>query len=885
MNYKKNVFFTLVFAILFLSTVFLSGCPWTPDIKPKPTPTPSITGAKTPTYSAGEFPNPMLLLAAPEFSYEEKEFSNPEYSLPLAEMPENYARDIGERMQLSLGYGEQETLLQNGAVIVPGEEFDRFEHAFGRLSNMDVPVFITSDSVLHLYHIEFNEILKNLEMKKLSGMLKALLESLIVESTEQYNGLENTELKELSGRNIAYLSVAIKLLEPDYPVPAFVEEDVEKELERIEEHEGFFLGELFSKDCPQECVNYFFPPGEDYKCSQAVKGLKITYQGEEWDLLEFYRDVCTKKCYCEDYSQYVPRGHYTATEGLKRYFKSMMWLGRMTFKARGENWTKQAVLLTDAAKSAKAEFEGKEYKASELWDSIYNITGFFAGASDDLTFYEYDSAVQELFGAEFSEEESLNQEIAGEMQGEIAKMRGPKILGGFEIDIAGNLQDLTQGMRLMGQRYALDSHILGDMVYKNVGPNVDSPYYGEVLDYCTTTSCLGIPACSREREFYHSCESMEEDREKYWNEVCGSAVELYCGCSGCSVTTPGENIAKLYSVCRFMPSGLDVMSALGSEKASQVLEENYKAGYCNYDGKTGEMKSLVDSYSEEKWTENLYNAWLWMLQPVLREKPAGYPEWMRSETWKSKDLITALASWAELRHDTILYVKQSYTWAAGIMATSAEPIEAKYYGYVEANPELFARAKYSSDFLLQGLEERGVMTGEVKTALERSSEMMGRLQEIAEKELEGEELSEGEYDYIKNIGSLFDSILTELASALTVTEGAPGPNMEKSTSLEGKDDAFKTSMVADVHTETNSKRVLEVGTGKVDWLLVAHKAKDGRIGIAAGPMFSYYEFAWPMDDRLTDEKWRSEVLGTMERPLLYSGTGIPCALQAYHIAK
>lgn len=273
-----------------------------------------------------------------------------------------------------------------------------------------------------------------------------------------------------------------------------------------------------------------------------------------------------------------------------------------------------------------------------------------------------------------------------------------------------------------------------------------------------------------------------------------------------------------------------------------------------------------------------------MLQPVLKEKPEGYPNWMRSEVWKLKDLITALSSWAELRHDTILYVKQSYTWAVGMMkATAAHyPIAAKYYGYVEPNPELFARAKYAVNYLKQGLEKQGVITKEVSQALTQTSEMMERLKEISEKELRGEELTEEDYDYISDIGPRFNSILESLASALKIKSGSCpiGTHCTEETSLEGKDKAFKTSMIADVHTDSNTKKVLEVGTGKIDWLLIAHKSKDGRIGIAVGPIFSYYEFTWPMKDRLTDEKWRSEILKEMERPVLYKEINLSSA-QSY----
>jgi len=62
---------------------------------------------------------------------------------------------------------------------------------------------------------------------------------------------------------------------------------------------------------------------------------------------------------------------------------------------------------------------------------------------------------------------------------------------------------------------------------------------------------------------------------------------------------------------------------------------------------------------------------------------------------------------------------------------------------------------------------------------------------------------------------------------------------------------------ADVHTNTNSNQVLEEGVGYVDLIVVAYKVPDGRIIAGAGPVFSYYEFKHPMDNRLTDEQWKT----------------------------
>jgi hypothetical protein len=54
--------------------------------------------------------------------------------------------------------------------------------------------------------------------------------------------------------------------------------------------------------------------------------------------------------------------------------------------------------------------------------------------------------------------------------------------------------------------------------------------------------------------------------------------------------------------------------------------------------------------------------------------------------------------------------------------------------------------------------------------------------------------------------------------------------------------------------------VLELGVGRIDEIhaVVPRIEEDGSITlqVAKGGVFSYYEFPWPMDDRLTDEKWR-----------------------------
>ena len=62
--------------------------------------------------------------------------------------------------------------------------------------------------------------------------------------------------------------------------------------------------------------------------------------------------------------------------------------------------------------------------------------------------------------------------------------------------------------------------------------------------------------------------------------------------------------------------------------------------------------------------------------------------------------------------NTTATVLAATTLASRTKSATSIPIEAKYYGYVEPNPELFARAKYAVDYLEAGLQEQGVMTEE-----------------------------------------------------------------------------------------------------------------------------------------------------------------------------
>ena len=112
-------------------------------------------------------------------------------------------------------------------------------------------------------------------------------------------------------------------------------------------------------------------------------------------------------------------------------------------------------------------------------------------------------------------------------------------------------------------------------------------------------------------------------------------------------------------------------------------------------------------------------------------------------------------------------------------------------------------------------------------------EVLGRLVTISLAELEGRNPSEEDYEFIERFGL----ILAPLGEGLSDTQ------------------ASQTALIADVHTDGNTQQVLEEAVGYVKLIVAAYPIPEGRMVLGAGPVFSYYEFKWPMIDRLTDEKW------------------------------
>jgi len=65
---------------------------------------------------------------------------------------------------------------------------------------------------------------------------------------------------------------------------------------------------------------------------------------------------------------------------------------------------------------------------------------------------------------------------------------------------------------------------------------------------------------------------------------------------------------------RFLPKGLDVFAAMGSEEAYRLLDEMGETRYPNYVEQMDKVRGEIAALEMDNWTQNLYWSWLYTFQ-------------------------------------------------------------------------------------------------------------------------------------------------------------------------------------------------------------------------------------------------------------------------------
>lgn len=617
--------------------------------------------------------------------------------------------------------GQKRRLAEVGFVVVPDDAEQMFYLYETYAETSDAANFITVDSLLQAWHVFFDFALRTVEQEHLIALARQMTDGLLAAAQTQLNEVTSGPLQDAARANVAYFAVARRLLDPAAPLPPEVAELAEAELALIDEHAG--------------------------RAPSPIMGTTVHY------------------------SQFVPRGHYTRSADLERYFRAMMWYGLLGFELESDDQTINRAHTRQALLIARALNQDEALRAT--WESLYEPVEFFVGGADDLGYAQYLPIAQQVFGPTLPPEELTSDPKLDEFITRArAELPQPRIAPFFQAaDASGALdgRPRVQGrqFRVMGQRFIPDSWALQQLV---------SPLVG----------------------------------------------------------TPGPETA------RDVPMGLDVMAALGSERARTLLVDTYDQDrYANYEAQLDAVTAHFAQTDEATWRSNLYWGWLYALRPLLEPRGEGYPTFMRSEAWLDKQLGTSLASWAELRHDTVLYAKQSGAeMGAG---PGGQP-----RGYVEPYPEVFARLGYLAWRAREGLAAREVLPERLGAAFSKLEDVLLFLKGVAEKQLTNQPRTVEEYERIQYFGGELERL------TLDVVEGGQGAS--NWYGIENETDR-NMACIADVHSFFD--QVLQVGVGPAYRVYVVVPHPDGGLQIARGGGFSYFEFHWPASDRLTDEKWQA----------------------------
>ncbi|MBC8377282.1 MAG: DUF3160 domain-containing protein [FCB group bacterium] len=648
------------------------------------------------------------------------------------------------QIKYELTADELSALQERHFVVSERLSFKSMGDAYIDIFRKDLPVFVSTDAILHALHRSYDEILKNLEIAILEPDLHILLDGMLANYPELLNQYQsNPEMEDALKDVDLYLTMAKSLLEGSPVSPQLIS----------------------TAD-----LNIYW---------EAV-------QDEDFATMPLFTSVSRLL----DFSQFTVRGHYAESEELSRYFQSMMWLGRMDF------------LLTQPPIPLPEEDILRMYIGSVLLnelldlsgntntlDEMDNIIGFMVGESDNLTTGELQDiiAAEDLQSAADLLDGSVYSSFSSAI--ELSPYSEQRILSSiFIYDPTDEPPPLPVSYRLFGQRFIIDSYIFSKVVFPWIS------YQDQII----------------------------------W---------------------------------RPMPNPLDAMFALGNDDAAHLIIDELDTYM--YSSSLAGVRYLVDAYDDEFWSQTLYNTWLNSIRALNPPTDdTNLPFFMQTTGWHQQKLNTQLASWSQLRHDNLLYAKQSYTGGGSCYYP---------YGYVEPYPEFYNQLGNFAEMALNYFTTlevgEDVNIGGITDYFGIFESIVDTLETLASKELSGTAFNESEIDFLKRV----------LTSEWQAGESRPeiladgwymGLFFGNGDSSVASQHTYESDfIVADVHTQPTDEwgnpvgRVLHVGVGEVNLGIYlvdqTHDSSSHRAYV--GPAMSYYEHITEGFDRLTDERWTENV--------------------------
>ncbi len=305
---------------------------------------------------------------------------------------------------------------------------------------------------------------------------------------------------------------------------------------------------------------------------------------------------------------------------------------------------------------------------------------------------------------------------------------------------------------------------------------------------------------------------------------------------------------------RMLTSGLDLATALGNGLAENLLESDYEK-YPPLRKVIGNLKqNFKDNLSQSDLKGNLYNQWINAIAVQWAGSGNGLNGTKDPEIWQAKRLQTGFATWATLRHATVLVNERT---AAECGEGGFEEILMRApRGFVEPDPQtfgaiavLFESAVNQVSKTIAGKadiqdafssEQRSLYDG-ITSRLKEAAQEARAFLAMAEKEIKGENLSNEENEkilYVARTGEHLFLVFNSLSN--------------KDYALSNPDPMAK---IADVAGDgIHSPYLMSAVGNSMEWNYIV--PFYGRHQIVKGSIYSYYEFK--SNQLINDEEWREK---------------------------
>lgn len=614
----------------------------------------------------------------------------PNYSLPLSNVKEqvlNY-RDFSRRVDIE---NTLPKLAQNGFVII-NDPFNNkkadWETSYKTIRDNQLPILITSDSIIGLYQNTLGVIYKEIEQEIFYPSLWSLLQELRGEIKTRYEfrfkefGIVDDLVTEANRLELAQISVALELLKPEKS----------QIKEAIVPDSGFFTpteAEFYKSEVP------------DYLQKEVA---------EEISLITKKSNIKQKSpifLYQKDYSKFNIPPQYNTSEKLKNYYLAITWLNETLFPLWSTandcadclldkqdhkiNFVAALLLSTDLAKNQELKNQ---------WANIYKSISFFKGLESNLTYLDYQRAVEESFESQatindlFTADTDVVEERIAILQDKLNSYKFPVSLGGGK----ENRQEI--GLRLLRNYHLLENKLFNTLIVPH------TTIYQDKSEKVPTV--VPFTAC-------------------------------YIG----------------QEINRCSPTALDLFSLLGNKQAENIIAQTKNNIFDNYQSNLNQFKQELQTFDANTWHDNAYMASLSSLQK-LSHSYEGYPTFMNTDAWKNKSLNTSLGAWVDA-HREINFEKTALR--ENSVLGSFFP-----YGYIEPEIELYRELLANVEMIIDGFTNLRIISEQSKSyeRLENLKITLQQIVNIVKKELDNQDLINDDYNFINGFNKHIRSFIGDI---------------------------------------------------------------------------------------------------------------------------